>query len=141
MVTACCYFKPPFLFPLALGHLDYARCQVPGALQKHRCDRSQYLRQSPQKLECWAYKSISFPLSEEAGHQGFLSNCMVLCQGQGLWLDNSQFFLLALKWLVLEPLNLFLNFSQRGLSLIVVESMCPGRKWGPGASNSTILLM
>ena len=27
MVTACCYFKPPFLFPLALGHLDYARCQ------------------------------------------------------------------------------------------------------------------
>lgn len=27
MVTACCYFKAPFFFPLAPRHLDYARCQ------------------------------------------------------------------------------------------------------------------
>lgn len=39
-------------------------CQVPGALQRHRRDRSQYFRQSPQKLECWGH-SPSLSLSQK----------------------------------------------------------------------------
>ena len=59
---------------------------------------------------------MSFPTQEEAVRWGFPPNCMVLCQGWGLWWEGISNFLTSLTWLVS-----YLPWVQEPLTCVLIS--------------------